>query len=656
MSIKSEKILSLLFPDIFEFDERHNEFCSKRKIEIKNNPFPVRSIFYLCYPKVRDSSEQFRLSKSEFNRIMDSDKEVTFIEFDGNFSEEPLNHLIKDDFDYLSLKDPKDRKYFEISKIVKYSISTLKPFMSVSRDSSVNSENELSDIEKSGVSSEWNINFFFRHGIFPVSRRFDSETFSKVADYDLLRSFGKNINYQTILKRFGQKSLKTLTEELNLDGSFLISEYLKLLKHSQKLLNDLSVLKSESDPDMIDPEELEKAIQKRNEKIAKIESELNDIPDFLKTLEFDEFAIRNSLNNCLSVGFLPKQKDLFIKYATQKNILELIKPFEQNGIPLDDIAKKLVSFDYLKLIQEFIRGIKRLTNPVYEIIKRFKPFTFSMVFRKIDWIPSENELKDFETFDFSFVQFVLDSHRELLNWILENLKTKDFKVILMWLSEMLQRKLDILDFIHSSLENLSEQQKEEKLDRFRNEFYLGRPLASFWIEHMKSEPPVEIYTNPLIYDLGREWRQNCSVEVPKEMTNKKYYDYMLKNGTKRPQNISAMYSYFSNSEFNKIIFVSTDDVLDKPAKLRFIIPVDFELVKEFLTESIDISGLCKFTRITNDDWNKISGGHDRIDTVAFSNVKNIYGEYSKLSEVIEFFKSAIEIKFNLNLQNTSEMN
>ena len=208
----------------------------------------------------------------------------------------------------------------------------------------------------------------------------------------------------------------------------------------------------------------------------------------------------------------------------------------------------------------------------------------------------------------------------------------------MWFAEIIKRKIDIKTIL--GFYNID----------YKKEFYNQRPLSSYWIEFFKEEPLLELYTDPKIYNLAREWKIYFDIDIPKEMTDLKYYEYIIKNnGQKHPKNITAIYTYFSNSEFNKIIFVSTDDVLDKPAKLRYIIPFGFDSIKEFLTEELNISKLCKFTRITNDDWNKISGGHDRINTITFSNVKNAYGEYSKLFELIEYFKSSIEVKYNITL-------
>ena len=604
MTIRPERILSLVFPDIFEYNEKYKEFRSKTKIEILDRPFGLRTLFYLCYPKVNDISKEYKLNKIEFNILMDSDPELKFIEYDGLFTEEPLNHFIKDDYEFLHLTDKEDIKHYELSYIVKYS----KTLLNISKN-------------------EWNINYLYETNRFPETYSFDNKIFSKYANYDLLKFTKGNINfdYRIILKRFNDKGLSTILNDLNLNVKLLMNEY-------KNFINEIN----------------------KNKPI-----------DF-KTFEYDELFIKYCLNDCLLIGFTPKQYKYYLNICSREypkeTLLNLIKPFEQNEISLNSLANEISLKDDEKLVNEFLKIISKLTNDVYNILEKFKPLSFNGIFEKINFIPesfkgsTEAPKGEMEHYDFSFISFVLDKHKELLDSVIKELKSRGFtkdseslfkektekgftkEYIIMWFAEMIKRKIDIKSLLGFFDIN------------YRNEFYNYRPLSSYWIEFFREEPPLELYTDPKTYNLSREWKRYFDIDVPKEMIDVKYYEYMIKNnGQKRPKDITAMYTYFSNSEFNKIIFVSTDDVLDKPAKLRYIIPFGFNSIKEFLTEELDISGLCKFTRITNDDWNKISGGHDRIDTVAFSNVKNVYGEYSKLSELIEYFKSSIEVKYNITL-------
>ena len=83
------------------------------------------------------------------------------------------------------------------------------------------------------------------------------------------------------------------------------------------------------------------------------------------------------------------------------------------------------------------------------------------------------------------------------------------------------------------------------------------------------------------------WRNYVNNDVPAEISKYSYYDYMIRNnGSRRPKNITALYTYLSNTAENKIIFINNDNTLDKPARLRYIIPINYDKVKDFLAEEL----------------------------------------------------------------------
>ena len=123
--MNASKVLSVVFPNEFTYDEKHNDFFAKMKIDIMSYPFNLRQLFYMLYPKTRDSSKEFSITRTELNNLMDTDPEVQYIENPEEFSEEPLKHLIKDDFEYLALDNDQDRKFYELNHIVKYSKTVL---------------------------------------------------------------------------------------------------------------------------------------------------------------------------------------------------------------------------------------------------------------------------------------------------------------------------------------------------------------------------------------------------------------------------------------------------------------------------------------------------------------------------------------------------
>lgn len=175
-----------------------------------------------------------------------------------------------------------------------------------------------------------------------------------------------------------------------------------------------------------------------------------------------------------------------------------------------------------------------------------------------------------------------------------------------------------------------------------------------WIIAYHEEPPLEIYVSPkdncsrgTMADIWR--RYVCADDVPKEMTNMNYYEYMIMlKGKKRNPNNTTMYTFFSNSDENKIIFCKSDVELIEPAKARYNIELNYDLVKPFLHEEIETNGICSFTHLTKDDWNKVARGKDDYDIVCFSEMKNIYRERTPIKDVLEYLTSAIELKFGVH--------
>ena len=176
-----------------------------------------------------------------------------------------------------------------------------------------------------------------------------------------------------------------------------------------------------------------------------------------------------------------------------------------------------------------------------------------------------------------------------------------------------------------------------------------------WIIAYHEEPPLEIYVSPRTSCGGTRgttadvWRKYvCSDDVPKEMTTMSYYEYMIMSkGKKRNPNNTTMYTFFSNSDENKIIFCKSDVELMGPARARYNIELNYDLVKPFLHEEIDTNGICSFTHLTKDDWNKVAGGRNDYDIVCFSEMKNIYRERTPIKDVLEYLTNAIELKFGV---------
>jgi hypothetical protein len=180
-------------------------------------------------------------------------------------------------------------------------------------------------------------------------------------------------------------------------------------------------------------------------------------------------------------------------------------------------------------------------------------------------------------------------------------------------------------------------------------------LCGKWIQYQKEEPPLPIYVSPNTtcgsynQSPNRIWCTYVNpATIPKEMTSINYYDYMIATkGRKRNPNHTTMYTFFSNTDENKIIFCKSDVELFSPARPRYSIAVEYDKLKPFLHEELDTNGICSFTHLTKDDWNKVAGGNDTFDVVCFSEMKNVYRERTPLKEVLNHFVTAIALQFDI---------
>lgn len=177
-------------------------------------------------------------------------------------------------------------------------------------------------------------------------------------------------------------------------------------------------------------------------------------------------------------------------------------------------------------------------------------------------------------------------------------------------------------------------------------------LGFNWIKTYKEEPPFEIYESPNHNVDGETnsiiWRRFVNADtVPKEMVSLNYYNYMVRTGgSKKDPNFTILYTFFSNSLENKLIFCKSDIEFTEPAVERYLIPIEYDKVKPFLHEELETNNICMFCKVSQDDWNKIAGGNCSADIVCFSDCKNIYRERTPLKGVIDYIINMIQMKFD----------
>lgn len=601
--MKSEKILSTLLPEVFEYKEKYKDFYSKCKCDILKYPFNIRNLIYQCYPRVRDSSKEFRISNAELNRIMDSDNELKYLDIDltqTELSNNTFNHLLKEDYEYLTMNS-NERKYYEMNNIVKYKKSV---FSSISNHSKDTSTNELSNDTKDDYI--YNIEFYYQNDIFPIKNNYNISILSNIASYDLLKTV-KKINYEILLKRFVFSSHQKTIEDIikDFDKDIIVRAYFNVLNEYK-------------------------------------------YKDDYKDIVYDEYIAHVETNRLLNYTISNVYNAmLLLKYSNKDNILLLISSFEKLKLDVSIIANKLISFEDLTndTVKRFIDKTSIVSKNIVEILKDYDIMSYQNVFYKFNYIPNSYNIL---TVDYSIVNLFnrlsIDNKIDNINTLINNLQKHYNEVtndrVLRFMLEILNIKIDIKDYL-----------KLFDID-YRTEFINGKPLGYYYISNLRFELPFELYTNPMLFNLATVWKSNHpNIETPKEMTDEKYYDYMVRNnGNKRPKNNTVMYTYFSNTEVNYIMFVSSDYILDEPVKMRYIIPIEFELVKEFLTFDMNPTGICSYISLKDKDLNKIIAGYEGIDIIAFSSMFE-YLKYTTMSKLVEFFKESLEVKFEITISN-----
>lgn len=176
-------------------------------------------------------------------------------------------------------------------------------------------------------------------------------------------------------------------------------------------------------------------------------------------------------------------------------------------------------------------------------------------------------------------------------------------------------------------------------------------LACMWCQYRKENPPFDMWPKTPNRELQAAYRKYISEDLPKEYLDVKYYNYMMKNRFNRfDDSCTLIYTLLSNNIENKIIFTSGKLLLDDEfAKLRYVIPMKYSDIQTFCCEELDTNNISMLTTLNNYDFSKVSGGEPKIDCFVYSDMKNIYRERTPLQKVLNFFKDAIEMKFNINL-------
>ena len=686
MSISINEVFASIFYDIYTYDRKYNELKSNQKLNVMKYPYQIRKLVYDNYNLIKDINEN-ALTMEELEEIMNKDPEVKYVKTPKNnmqiFIDNSINlsadnvklfnHLTSEDYDYIN-GDENDKNHMILTQIVKYNKNVL---------------NTPEDI--------WNINYYLENNIYPIYNNYDNNILFNVIEYNNLKKIIITNDLKSIEKILIKRFVNNSSDVFELAKQITIPEqinnkehkYVNLMECSDKnklieLIEEFIISKYSNNPTIYNFEE--------------------DIIKYSYNKVLDYYLSFDNLNKDLYIysifGNKNKVDELFNKISLNLNENAINEEKQNFIIKLYNIyAKNYHSIDYYENFGEYFNDKYRyvyyyvLLCDCYKIdinTSILNKLTESLNFSEYNLNRSIlfNKLLEYDTGKLFIKSFDIDLYFAIiLNNLSENIlndilykcvEAKKLNELFEALEKHNIKESEIINYYHkclyiilsidikndnqenkqyfeNSLNNFIEKYKDEEnnlrnSNKFDNNNNARHTLGYYYIVAYKSVPPLSIYSHPSVEDLARIWEDKTSMETPLEMTNAKYYDYMIKNnGNKRPAHITALYSYFSNTAENKLIFIQNDETLDHPAKLRYIIPIEYELVKEFITEDLDTNDICLFTTISNADWKKIANDNDRLDIVAFSDYKNIYKERSSVKKLLEFFKDAIEMKFDCKL-------
>lgn len=625
MSISSEYILSHVFPNIFKYDKKYDELTMEIKFfNLYSYELSIREIFYKLYPiamqKHKDLSKIFTMK--QYEELLLNDKDLEYLDEENidvskvlNITEPTktndlkieytkFNKLLYNDFKFLKLENPSDIKHYKIENIVCYN--------------NVLKENEC-----------WNVNYYLENNLKTIENILYLENIEYVLTKDLIMINYKHLNPRKIILRF-INDIEFMIKLFNI----LQSDLNNLYKYQNKIINYCENIK-------IIPELFNNTIMRTNDVF--ILSNTIDLIDkysinYDVEYNFISLDIDDNLHNCYVKWC--KNHDINYKIVKKINIKngmnEIIDTYTKNNkmFPYDFMLEYLtLNIEDVKFVEKILLCLIYNITQNYDKIVDLKPYfdifnSFTNILKPMNIIPFMLSYNAFDYMNKEFITKLKDNYNEQYETIIKCIQYK------------LKNIVEITKMLNINPENIKT---------------LGDiTIAMAYIIVFKEEPPFEYYHSPRININGKTlenvWRHDVCSDIPKEMTDIRFYEYMIKNnGKKSPENITAVYTYFSNSEEMKIIIIDDKNLLLEPAKKRFTIEIDYETIKTFITEEIDTNDICLFGRLNKKDWEKLTNGNENIDVIILTDIKDVYRHRTPLKMLLEFLKSNINIKFNIEI-------
>ena len=683
-------VFAQVFKNDITYDAQFDEVIMSDSFDLFKYPISIREMFYKYYPMIYDrytkTLKNYDLKKLEADIVKDSELlyiPMYLIDTSGILNK-TFGKLLSQDYEFLQLKTQRERDHYKIKYVVKYtdelggcninkylSLGYIKPidvinltgatmnmdikylsefFNGLTKEtfddlqekvhtefySRFSSDKELNEFNENAM--QFVVSIFAEHGLYHeviYSEKYKNTLFPALLAYVRADHPLSLKNVQTLTNYFIREI--DMNKKLTNIRSIIASIIAKSKAECNKKLTNVELLKRIYRPNRIE----DKDDDKDDDKDAVLDAVLDKVLDkfditnpdvyeyIVKTASY-EYMTKNIPEHSINNSELIKEREprfyKFFDYYSNDDIMTYIMNANGPNDSYDDTSDEKDDKSKVKSYNRAKRSAKKYIIAHY----------FDSPVKNIPDKPNEAFVREFIKCN----EYVMKELLKLCDayGLLEQLESNEL-FIGYWFEQMILRKT-------INKKNFNEFWKDYG-DRAKSRMTLGFA----WIKTYHEEPPLEIYASPNVNidgdtnaSLWKRYVNECT--IPKEMTSVAYYDYMIKTkGIKKNPNCTMMYTFFSNSLENKIIFCKSDIEFNYPAVERYSIPIEYDKIKPFLHEELETNDICMFASLDKDDWEKIAGGKSDVDVVCFSDCKNIYRERTPLKRVIEYIIMHIELTF-----------
>lgn len=656
-------VFAQVFKNDIIYDAQFDEVIMSDSFGLFKYPISIREMFYKYYPRIYDryakTLKNYDLKKLEVDIVKDSELlyiPMSLIDTSGILNK-TFGKLLSQDYEFLKLKTQRERDHYKIKYVVKYTDEL--GGCNINKYLSLGYIKPIDVINLTGAIMNMDIKYLseFFNGLTKktfneLQEKVHTEFYSRFSSDKELKDFNENA-MQFIVRMFAEhgfyheviyseKYKNTLFpaiieyvrgDPLSLKNVQTLTNYfIRELDMNNKLANVRSIIariivnsKYECNKKLTNIELLKRIYppncSANDDKVLdKFDITNPDVYKYIVKTASYEYMTKNIPEHSINDSELIKERTprfyKFFDYYSNDDIMTYI--MNRNGLndsddhsdddSDDDSAKKYIIAHYFDL------PVKNIPDKPNE--------AFVREFIKYNEFNDEKLLKLSDAYG-----------------LLERIAESAPRFVGYWFEQMILRKIINKDNFNEFWKDYGDRAKCRKTIGFA------------WIKTYHEEPPLEIYASPNVNVDGDTnaslWKRYVNeYTIPKEMTSIAYYDYMIKTkGIRKNPNCTMMYTFFSNSLENKIIFCKSDVEFDYPAVERYSIPIEYDKIKPFLHEELETNDICMFASLDKDDWQKIAGGNSDVDVVCFSDCKNIYRERTPLKRVIEYIIMHIELTF-----------